>query len=268
MKSDAYQPSDTEKSKLAPKLGCLKVSGDKVFATLQGEGLFRDEGGTAGEPAVFIRLQFCNLRCGKSGGWQCDTGYTWDTDRAEYWQEPEDWTIEQARIEIEKAWEDKFADKDKSLRRVVVTGGEPLLQQDKIIQLVDSMSDWSFEIETNGTIAPDERLRRCQINCSPKLSNSGNELSLRYRPEVLRLINSWEKSWYKFVVNNNTDFEEIKKIVEECNLISDKVLIMPEGYTLEAVTKNKEKIEGETAKFGWRITNRNQLIWFGSKRRT
>ncbi|MFA5895070.1 MAG: 7-carboxy-7-deazaguanine synthase QueE [Candidatus Shapirobacteria bacterium] len=268
MNNNVYQPTPEEKVKLSPVAGSFKVSGDKVFATLQGEGLFAEEGGTAGCPSVFIRLQFCNLKCGKTGGWKCDTGYTWDTDRAEYWQEPEDWTIERAKEEIEKAWEEKFADKDKSIRRVVVTGGEPLLQQDKIAKLVELMSDWNFEIETNGTIAPNDALKRCQINCSPKLANSGNELAMRYRPDVLKLINSWDKSWFKFVVNDNADFEEIKKIVEDCNLNSDKILIMPEGYTLEAVNQHLEVIKEKVKEMGWRITNRNQLIWFGTKRRT
>lgn len=268
MKNNVYQPTSEEKVKISPVPGCFKVSGDKVFATLQGEGLFEEEGGTAGCPSVFLRLQFCNLKCGKTGGWKCDTGYTWDADRAEYWQEPEDWTIDRTKEEIEKAWAEKFSDIDRSKKRVVVTGGEPLLQQDKIAELVELMPEWSFEIETNGTIEPGDRLKRCQINCSPKLANSGNELNIRYRPEVLRVINSWDKSWFKFVVNDSVDFDEIKKIVEDCELSSNKVLIMPEGYTLDAVNQHKEVIKDKVAQMGWRITNRNQLIWFGTKRRT
>jgi len=268
MNNSVYQPSTKEKESLAPVAGSFKVSGDRVFATLQGEGLFEDEGGTAGCPSVFIRLQFCNLKCGKTGGWKCDTGYTWDTDRIEYWQEPTDWTIPRAKEEIEKAWMEKFSDIDQSKRRVVVTGGEPLLQQDKIAELVELMPEWNFEIETNGTIAPSERLKRCQINCSPKLANSGNELSIRYRPDVLKKINGWGKSWFKFVVNNNSDFEEIKNIVDDCGLKAEKLLIMPEGYTLEAVNAHLEAIKDKVVSMGWRITQRNQLIWFGTKRRT
>ncbi len=268
MTNNQYQPSEKERQNIAIKQRCFKVSGDKVFATLQGEGLFEKEGGSAGCPAVFFRLQFCNLHCGQKGGWKCDTGYTWDTSREEYWTEPEDWTIEKTTNEIEKAWNEKFADIDPKKKRAVITGGEPLLQQTLIIELVKKMPNWQFEIETNGTITPDIKLSKCQINCSPKLENSGNEKLLRHKSEVLRTINSFPISWFKFVVNNVSDFEEIKLIVSECNLKAEKILIMPEGFTLEAVNGHLKAVEKDVTNLGWRITNRNQLLWFGSKRRT
>ena len=164
------------------------MSGDKVFATLQGEGLLESEGGTAGCPAVFFRLHYCNLHCGQPCGWKCDTGYTWDTSREEYWKEPEDWTIGKTKREIEKAWKEKFADEKGAEKRLVITGGEPLLQQDLIIKFLEKMSEWKVEIETNGTLLPQNELRRCQINCSPKLSNSGNEKEIRLKPMVLEKI--------------------------------------------------------------------------------
>jgi len=98
-----YYPTKDEIQNLRRKEGCFKVSGDRVFATLQGEGLNESEGGTAGCPAVFFRLHLCNLHCGFPRGWQCDTGYTWDTRRQEFWKEPEDWTLEKTKKEIEDA---------------------------------------------------------------------------------------------------------------------------------------------------------------------
>ena len=44
--------------KLRMKPGHLKISGDGIFYTLQGEGP------TMGEPTSFLRLQICNLACG------------------------------------------------------------------------------------------------------------------------------------------------------------------------------------------------------------
>ena len=75
-------------------------------------------------------------------------------------------------------------------------------------------------------------------------------------------------SWFKFVVNDVSDFEEIKLIVSDGKLKADKILIMPEGFTLEAVSNHLKAIEKDVASLGWRITNRNQLLWFGTKRRT
>lgn len=248
--------------------GMFKVSGDQIFATLQGEGV------TAGEPAVFLRLHFCNLACGKNGGWQCDTGYTWDTRREDFWKEPIDWSIAQTaeniRAEWEKTpWEEKFQKDGKaSKKRVVVTGGEPTLQQAKIIEITKLLPDWAFEIETNGTIAPRPELINCQINCSPKLSNSGNAKERRYKPDVLKAINAMPNSWFKFVALDPKDFEEIDQMVQECGLDPKKILIMPEGYTKDNVDEHRTLVEEEVKKRGWNFTMRNQLIWFGPKRRT
>jgi hypothetical protein len=43
---------------------------------------------------------------------------------------------------------------------------------------------------------------------------------------------------------------------------------MPEGLTAEVVEKHAREISPEISRRGWNITYRNQLIWFGPKRRT
>src|SRR3989344_5064397 len=125
MGREVYTPTRAEVLGLKVSTDMFKVSGDTVFATRQGEGM------TAGMNAVFFRLHFCNLECGKLDGWQCDTGYTWDTQREELYKEPVNWSVAQAAGLIEGAWREAFdADGNK---RVVVTGGEPLIQQQKIV---------------------------------------------------------------------------------------------------------------------------------------
>jgi len=213
-----------------------------------------------------LRLHFCNLTCGKLSGWKCDTAYTWNPDTPEFWQEPEDWSYQETVARIEVAWNECFGeDEDK---RLVVTGGEPLIQQKKIVDLLKLLPEWQVEIETNGTIMPLEKLRRCQLNCSPKLKNSGNSLTRRYKPEVLRAINNWPISQFKFVVVEINDLNEIAMIAKECSLNKNKILIMPEGRTAEVVTEHEKLIQGKVIQRGWQITRRNQLIWYGAKRRT
>lgn len=256
----SYRPTQEDLLRIRQRVDKLKVSGDGVFATLQGEGV------TAGKPAVFLRLQLCNLACGKNGGWKCDTGYTWDRDREEYWKEPEDWGYKETAQRIEEAWSGKFGNLD--ARRVVITGGEPMLQQGKIAELLEDLPGWSVEIETNGTIVPLPALSDCQINCSPKLSNSGNERRKRYKPEVLKHINSLPNSWFKFVVTGTQGFEEIETIVEECGIDSKKILIMPEGQTTQEVEHHAEMVRDEALRRDLKLINRNQFIWFGPKRKT
>ncbi len=257
-----YNPTQIDIDNIKPRADLLKVSGDGVFATRQGEGV------TSGKPSVFLRLHYCNLTCGVPDGWKCDTWYTWDKTREEYWTEPNDLSYSDTVAVIESAWAMSFPDELAEDKRAVITGGEPLLQQDKIVNLLTEMPEWTVEIETNGTIIPVPELHGCQFNCSPKLRNSGNTKRRRYKPEALRAINALENSWFKFVVTSVDDLEEIDQIVTECELDKKKILIMPEGQTADVVEGNAQMISGAVEDKGWNLTMRNQLIWYGDKRRT
>lgn len=257
---EAYRPSVADIERLKPKADMLKVSGDRVFATLQGEGV------TAGLPSVFLRLHYCNLTCGLPIGWKCDTTYTWDSRIPEFWKEPEDWSYVKAASLVEEAWDAKFGDKQE--RRLVVTGGEPLIQQRKLAKLLELLRGWRVEIETNGTITPIPVLQTRQFNCSPKLENSGNNKARRYNPSALRAINALPNSWFKFVVSDISDLDEIGEIVRDCGLNEDKLLIMPEGQTADVVEGHAQLVRDAVNERGWKITMRNQLIWYGDKRRT
>jgi organic radical activating enzyme len=264
MSPEVYVPTPEERRQVLMPRGDdeMIVSGDGVFATLQGEGL------TSGRPAVFLRLHHCNLECGGSnGGWRCDTWYTWDKSTPEFWQESSKIPVDLVRDSIALAWDESFEHVPDG-RRLVVTGGEPLLQQKKIARLVSGLLDWSVEIETNGTVSPAGVLRDAQINCSPKLANSGNPLKKRYKPEVLHDINGLPQSSFKFVVQTEDDLSEVERIVHEVGMDADKVLIMPEGHTAETVAENAERIARRVGEYGWKLIMRNQLIWFGDKRRT
>jgi organic radical activating enzyme len=172
---------------VSPQKKEFLVSGDKVFFAEQGEGA------TAGAPAVFFRLHHCNLDC----EW-CDTPYTWNKNMKEYHEEREKWDMEKAVREIQDEWnsglkkyqEEKNGEEEMEppTPRMVITGGEPLLQSGKIQELLSrpELKDWKVEIETNGTIPPPEELpENVQFNCSPKLENSGVSEEKRIKPEAL-----------------------------------------------------------------------------------
>lgn len=255
---ERYQVTHEDRLRLKPQVGQLMVSGDKAFATLQGEGI------TAGQRAVFLRLHYCNLAC----SW-CDTRYTWDRTKSEFWQEPQGWPLLKTSKIVKDLWVNKFGINDPNkIKRLVVTGGEPLLQQQKIIDLLKFLPDWQVEIETNGTIMPDLELSRCQINCSPKLENSGNSKARSFKPQVLKTINNMPNSWFKFVATNSIDLEEIDGVVKTCGLDTRKIIVMPEGRTLETTTAHLLAIQEGVVRRGWQTTKRNQLEWFGDQRRT
>ena len=233
----------------------FKVSGDGVFYTLQGEGP------TMGFPACFLRLHLCNLQC----AW-CDTWYTWDKNTPEFWEESSDWTILETKTKLEQAW---GCANPLIQKRVVITGGEPLLQQGSIEKLMRLMPDWIFEIETNGTVMPsDYLLQHCQFNCSPKLTNSGNPRPLRIRGDVVQKLNT-ANTTFKFVVTAPEDLDEIEKeYITPFNLDLEKIIVMSEGKTAAEVSHHALLVAEAAKQKGFRLLTRIQLDIWGAKRKT
>ena len=249
----------TDNVKLVPNK--FRVSGDSVFYTLQGEGE------TMGRPIVFIRLHVCNLKC----VW-CDSWYTWNPKTPEFWVEPVLWTIKEAKEKIEKAWADG-CDNPKTQKRLVFTGGEPMLQKHQIDQLMFELSkekegDWVFEIETNGTIMPTSaQLQFCQFNCSPKLANSQNDIRARQKDDVIKALKE-SNTQFKFVVMADKDLDEIQKEwVDKYDLDINTVCLMPQGMTDDEVNKNAKRIVEYAKKKGYRLLGRLQNSIWGAVRR-
>src|SRR5687768_16310689 len=90
----------------------------EIFASLQGEGP------SAGRRSVFVRLSRCNLAC----SW-CDTAYTWRFTGPDAFERK----AEQATLT-----ESDTASRILALggNRLVVTGGEPLLQAPALTKLL------------------------------------------------------------------------------------------------------------------------------------
>lgn len=125
----------------------------EVFYTLQGEGPF------SGQPAVFVRLSGCNLRC----HW-CDTEFessTWTPDLTELLAR-----VDELRTPV--------------CDLIVLTGGEPLRQD--ITALVRALLDRGLrvQIETAGTLWLDLPTDpRLFIVCSPKTGRLDARLAAR-----------------------------------------------------------------------------------------
>lgn len=182
----------------------LKLA-EPPFLSIQGEGP------TIGKPAVFLRLAECNLRCSF-----CDTKYTWQPG-SKMGQAPKYIEYQVRRV-------------SQGCRRLVITGGEPLLQYDGIAELLDADClglDWAVELETNGTLPlPTWPHAFDRINVSPKLSNSLVPLAERYRPEILRGYVNFEAT-FKFVVGNPECVAEARDMAEDLELSPTQVILMP-----------------------------------------
>jgi 6-pyruvoyltetrahydropterin 2'-reductase len=185
----------------------LKIS--ESFYSIQGEGK------TVGVPAYFLRLTDCNLLCGGKGTIQdkhLHDGAKWRCDSIESWTKGG--LITYADI-IEYFGELFLPSLESRHAHLVITGGEPLMQQNQLIsfcKIIMSLTNRRafIEIETNGTITPFEDLAFYVSlwNVSPKLSGSGMRENVRFKKDVIMTFN-YLPSIMKFVVNDNEDMKEL-----------------------------------------------------------
>jgi 7-carboxy-7-deazaguanine synthase len=218
----------------------------EVFgSTLQGEGP------SVGRRAGFVRLGKCNQAC----SW-CDTPYTWNWD--EY-----DPAVELHDMEVRDIVERVGA---MNVPMVVITGGEPLLQQRQLEPLARELkqSGLRIEVETAGTIAPTLGGLVDQWNVSPKLANSGNPLERRYKPDVLRAFEATGRALFKFVVCELADLDEIAAMVDECGLTD--IWVMPEGRDAATLEKRSALLADEVIARRWNLTTRLHILLWGDKR--
>ncbi len=226
----------------------MKLKVNEIFRSIQGEGL------SLGLPSVFLRLAICNLKC----VW-CDTDYTWNFDLHKMEDEVHEREIADIAKEVLAL----------GAPNVVVTGGEPMLQQKAMLELFPLLRAggvrW-IEVETNGTMAlvDDFTAAIDRINCSPKLKTSGNDVRLSHRPEILKTYQATGKANFKFVVTGPSDEKEILDVQNECGLAD--VVVMPEGKTKEAQERNTPAVMEMALKNGWRFSPRLHVLVWGDKR--
>lgn len=253
---ERYQPTEKDIQNNRFKPDMIQISGDGAFYTLQGEGV------STGVPAVFLRLNHCNLAC----VW-CDTPYTWKKDDERYWKESQDLTIKESADMIRSNWGTQNPDVQK---RAVLTGGEPLLQGKKLEALVEELGpDWKIEIETNGTVPPPDALvnnPNVQFNCSPKLDNSGNPTKQRVREVAIKKL-ATGNTYFKFVVTKPEELDEIQRdYIDRCGIPSGRIILMPEGTTPEALHEHAKQVAEYAKEKGFRMMGRMQVEVWGAKR--
>lgn len=229
---------------------------EKFGPTLQGEGP------SLGKPAMFLRLGLCNLDC----SW-CDTPFTWDWtgkngvkyDKAEQLsrvtlQEIVDWFVASGT------------------NRLVITGGEPLVQKAGLVNLVHLLlevnPDYRIEIETNGTIEPPLAIfELVQWNISPKLASSGVHVAKRYIPNALERFTECPQHSFKFVICDPVrDLLEIKEMVRMHGLSMKDIYLMPEGRSAEEINQRLPELFDIATTEGTNVTTRLHVLAFGDRR--
>ena len=233
----------------------LLISSD--FYSVQGEGI------SSGVPSYFVRLGICNLTCGMSraftnmlakeakledgeifeGDLVKEGKATWTCDSTSQWL----WRGEDKEFQyLIDRWKEEgvYDDINRGNVHIIWTGGEPTIKghQEAIVNfnnywgnIMSQGTSWHEfspfqEIETNGTVVIEEPLFNIldQINCSPKLANSGMTAKQRIVPAAIKRIMEHANYQFKFVISTEDDVKEMfHDFVEPFNIPLKNVVCMP-----------------------------------------
>jgi 7-carboxy-7-deazaguanine synthase len=209
----------------------------ELFYSIQGEGL------TAGQPRLFIRTSGCTLRCSF-----CDTKY--------HIKSREMNALDRKLLKKHKRW--------------CITGGEPLLHQGELVELIDTYEPEWVEIETNGTIFPDKRTVECVnlFNVSPK-EKRFQPKQCNPQPDFLNCEQARgfdAETIVKFVYSDKKSEEFIQKIVRKYKLSPNEVWVMPQGVTAGELKKLRQKVWQFCVRNQFNFSDRFQVEIFGKKK--
>ena len=235
----------------------------EIFASIQGEGP------SAGTPVAFVRLSRCNLAC----VW-CDTAYTWRfegdaNNPPRPHRDGETWNRKANQVVLDVA---EVAARIASLGqdRLVITGGEPLLQAGPLAELAESLPDIAIEIETNGTTSVPPRLdiRVDQFNVSPKLAHSGNPADLALIAERLDAYATDPRAFFKFVIASPADVDEVLALKARYRFAAARTFLMAEGTDTANLRDRQEWLVPLCLEHGLRFSDRLHIHLFGDTRGT
>jgi len=235
----------------------MKLS--EVFYSIQGEGLY------TGVPSVFIRTFGCNLFC----RW-CDSKFS-NEDTSERF----DVSVDEIINDVQKYI---------NCNHVVITGGEPLLQHEELVELVNKLQKKKYfvTIETNGTKYYKD-LKPNLWSISPKTSNSfelnqdelndlflDHQLKLHQRNNNLDNLYEFVKSkipcQFKFVVSDKNDLDEMEQLVKDHGIQKDTVQLMPEGKTAEFQRSKSLEVVELCKERGYTFCTRLHIYLWGELR--
>ena len=172
----------------------------EIYKSLQGESSY------AGLPCVFVRLTGCNLRC----SW-CDSEYTFTGGKR--------MTLEDVLAEVKRI--------SPNGGLVEITGGEPMLQEREVVQLMQALLENKFQLllETSGERSlekvPAEVVKIVDVKCP----DSGERDT--FRIENLAALTSRDE--VKFVISSRADYEFSRDFTEQHDLAGrvNNVLFSP-----------------------------------------
>jgi 7-carboxy-7-deazaguanine synthase len=204
--------------------------------TLQGEG--RD----AGQRMLLIRFKYCNRRC-----IFCDTSV-------------------KMRISLESEYKiddiQKIIDEEKT--NLLITGGEPthLKHFHETLSLLNNLNYSIANVESNGYRLPElisevDTSKNGHYMYSPKIFN---EEDLKEELNRTTLLLSNKNVFIKIVYQDTEYVRYYLEVLSKTN-INNRVFLMPEGTTRDAIIANSPEVFDACEKYKFNFSSRSHIIY-------
>ena len=274
-----------------------KIKIAELFYSLQGEGKY------VGTPSVFLRTFGCNFTCGGFGMPKGEISNERFKIYPENFKKYDDLPLVHTGCDSYASWDVRFKDlsplmttediaekivdmlpnKEWKNEHLVITGGEPLLGWQRAFPELlthESMKKLKYvTFETNGTQKITDDFKKFLFNysnkygmgdteftfsVSAKLSASGESWEDAILPEVVSTYNNYGQVYLKFVIDKDSDIEEVERAVKayrDHGLHCD-VYLMPVGGTDVKYFSNYKQVAEMAMQKGWKYSPRLQVdIW-------
>jgi organic radical activating enzyme len=290
-----------------------KIRYSEIFHSVQGEGRF------VGVPSVFFRTFGCNFHCHGFGQGRdkskwltpeempyntqdllglkdikdlpvvdigCDASASWATRYKHLvnWESVEDIAKKLVSYTPENKW---ICSTGQDIH-LIITGGEPMLWQRELQQLIRQptfrdLKNITFETNCtqlfkdgfdkfmHGLTAGDYGKHPIHVtwSTSPKLSISGEKWEKAIKPDVARQYAEIPNThlYFKFVVEDEQDLEEVdmaRKAYADAGVEAD-IYLMAVGATVEGQSKTAKQVADLCLKYGFKYSPRLHVDLFGNK---
>lgn len=213
--------------------------------------------------------------CGGASGELMKEGKaTWWCDSESLWKQSKEVSYDELICE----WESANILKNIFNGRIhlIWTGGEPTLPHARrdILEFLEQFDEpYAYnEIETNGTVVTPVLHNHNfysffqQVNCSPKLSNSGISKEKRIVPGAIQQIKENPNHWFKFVVSTEDDVKEaFNDYIHPFNIYPQQVILMPGCDSQDEIIERTAFAFEMAKKYGVRAVTRAQILVWGKK---
>lgn len=211
-----------------------------------------------------------NLNCSPSNTYLVEGCLVHNCDTTEVWRYGNEYTFDELLDIVESSG---ALERFKSGQRLVLTGGSPLKQQERVIEFIKAwILRFKFkpfiEVENEAVLIPsNEFIALVDVwNNSPKLENSGMKRRAIYKPEIIQKMAKLKNSYFKFVIAAKEDWDEIVRDYIEPGLIAKRqIVVMPEGQNRVELEAHAQIAVDIAVDNNVRFCNREHIVLWDKK---